>query len=456
MARTLTLKGEGSSDPSLNFLTGTFYLSAGGWKLQVIPTGEDMVWETFLLKSTATDDNIRIALNDLDYLQRRVLDWISEPNAGDAVVLQFANDSEITKEAVILDIHYEVLSMGRMDALMYTDGLVVQLALLRSHWENVSQFTSNDLSINVGGGKWIISRADDGTMPARILEFGVEIDNTIINEFWLGIRPPNSGVNGFISRWDCEEGVNISANDCEKVSGTASYGTNVMEIDFATETDLAKRFYVSWGNIAATNFADIRGRYMVLGRIKSNSAAGEIRVQTKAGYCAGADDYREVIGETFIDFKNTNWFLYELGEVTIPPSSKASEVTTDFIKQFVFEIWLEEYTTCTVQFDCLILIPAKHMIKCKASGGVFGLNVGDELLIFSARDGSFSTFAVNNSGLIAAASSVESVNNWAAPFHNYINSVCVVAVQSTTSHSNTGTVNLSLKTYSRFRSYDAV
>lgn len=439
---------------TVNFLTGNAYLREGGWETQG-HSGE-LVWETFELASGATDANIRTVQAQIDELIQQARDYATDINENVPVVLQWQSDGESAKQALIYDGATEVLSGNRISPLLGVNGAFLRVALQRDDWEATSGTNTSTTGLSSLGGTWSIGNAA-GSAHQRISKFkvGTSYGGISIGKVWAGIRPTRNGTAGFISKWDCDQGTPISGDTLTYSGDTGGGGTSVtgMRTTFSTAT-LAQRFSVRWNQIqTSSNWDDLVGTYLVLGRLRLESATDEIRIQLRHGW-SWQSLYADIVGDTFlsaIDNSNlTNYNLVELGTVSIPPTGNrdSAATTSGSIKYYSLQLYAEKVSSsAALRVNCFVLIPTEHMVACE--GAVIDTTNSGEVEWYTGADGY--QYGINsNSSEFWGNCQISIDPTWYYPKDG---GLLVIAAQPSSLHWYAATVNTNITLYPRYHTF---
>jgi hypothetical protein len=244
--------------------------------------------------------------------------------------------------------------------------------------------------------------------------------------------------------WEAEAGTNVT-DATDTADGTAR-GSSKVRISFATNDTLAARFSLSWSQVASSNFDDLIGEYLVLARMKVDAVGTEVNVQLRDGW--GNADESGIVGGVYISGQ-TNWQMYELGHVIIPPTGNrdASASTSDVIKYYRLNLWAERISASgNLDVDCFVLIPSEHFFyvdKCSLGG-----TTGD-LIIFTGPDGYQFIVQVGSGSVWQNVR--YSLNNWKYPLGG---GLLVVCYDLTSGGSTlTGTVTMAASIYTRYETF---
>lgn len=447
MAKTLQIT---NGTITVDLLAGYLDLAANGWSTKTASDGEG-IWEIFEVVANATDANLRSAKADFDELIEQARVYRQKLYQSVPVLLKWQSEGETSKQALVLDGESEILADEIYSPLLGLTGggALLRLAVKRHpSWEIATQTSGAD-NVSTLGGSFSISLTKNGTAPGRIAS--LLIDNgpvTAQDNIWCGLRPTRLGTAGFISVWEAEDGTNfIDAADAADV--TASDGNRVT-ISFATTQSLAKRFTLRWGQVTGSNYDDIIGRYLVLGRVKLSSASTEVAVQLRHGF-AGSTAFETIVGTTYLSAVDkpalTDWNLVELGVVDIPPTGNRSGIVSASMDDYFLLLYAERLAGASLYFDCFVLIPAEHLFTAK--GAIVSSDAGTLLEVYTGPDDFQTAVGVQGAGLNYNCEF--GFENWHFPIDG---GLLVYAGQANGLHSLSQDIDLLLTIAPRFKTFD--
>lgn len=416
-------------------------LRTGGWNTETI--SEEFTWETIELISDLLDATVRTEKKTLDLLIYKARLYAKNSLSSEAVWLYWNTDGETAKRALVVDGSTEILSDEIYSPLMGIDSIKLAVALKRKVWENTSYTNVGTTGLSVTGGTWLIGN-DAGTENQRIEGAFLYVKTVDKVKFWAGIRPLYEGATDFDPLWECEDGTNyIDASD---VADGGASGGNKVQISFSTAT-LAKRFSVTVDNvIGAGDHTHFVGKYQVLARCKVNAGTTQVRVQLRSGFFY-LFDTETVVQDTIIDGQ-TGWNLVDLGEVQFPPMGNRDGRPDSQLEFMALTIWAERLSVAgTLDMDALILIPSEHLFTCETSAGSL-IDYGPEAYVTPTDE----RYAVARNNLSYWGNvDYHLPPSWEYPIGG---GVMVVAAEGST-HTLTGTLNVSLWLVPRWQSYRA-
>jgi hypothetical protein len=428
---------------SIDLLSGNLRLKAGGLSMQ---TSRGLIWDTLQLQSVATAANLRTTKASLDLLLDQARKYHLRPIEKNPVWLYYRSDGEGSKRALIYDGETQLPSGdGLLGPLLTTQGVNLTLALERSnYWEADTAATPSTTAVTLFGGQWSIGN-DAGQADQRISRLQISHNSGgSADRLWCGIRPTRNGTAGFVSIWEAEDGINVT-DASDSADATAS-GSSKVHITFSTDDSLASRFSLDWGSVVGSNPDDIIGEYLVLARMKVDSSGTEVSVQLRDGW--GNADETGIVGGVYIS-GSTNWTIFELGHVIIPPTGNRENRagTGTVIEDYRLSLYAERISASgTLDVDCFILIPSEHFFyadKCSLSAATGALS------IYTGPDGYQYALQVASGGVHQNIR--YSLNDWYYPVGG---GLLVMCYDLTSSGSTlTQTVDLSAELYPRYEMF---
>ena len=212
-------------------------------------------------------------------------------------------------------------------------------------WEDVAYTLVPGLACSCAGNA-ITHGTNSGDVPARIAMAELETATAAIDECWLGFRTARFGtIANFEVTWDCEDGSMLIAD----TTAGATYTTTT----FATSADMASRFNVKVSDIT-TDYSDQRGQFIVLLRAQLSAGATTTRVRLLDGYSTTTSELRR---QDRVVIDDTNWKLYPLGTIQIPPLTEWS-ASYDMLKSYSLCLQAERTAGAgSLRCDRFFLIP---------------------------------------------------------------------------------------------------
>lgn len=429
---------------TVNLLSGYFKLSADGWGTV---TSGDKVWETIDLVASASDSNIRTTKKQLDTLAFNAEQYHLNKQLSAGVWFQWNADGETAKRALVYQIESEILADENLSSPMLGKSVaLLRVSILRHQYYEVvtGDITGDKDDISLSGGTWnirsTISSNNMGTAAGRIKKLYIETNTagTAIQELWIGVRPYYKGTSSFVSLWEAEDGSGGTSGGDSQASG----GSRVA-FDLTSEINDGYRMQMLIDNVIAdTNYSHFVGKYLVLARMKVDSADTEVNVELRQ-YWQGSHSH---VGSTYIDGP-TSYKLFPLGEISFPPTGNRDSTASDHadFKYCGFSIFAHSTdATGTLYIDCFILIPSEYMVA------VEGCNISTTpYTVYLYTDPDDSQWALGTSSL-AQGGIMASFHNWSYPVDG---GIMYVAGQPSTGHNLTADVNMEITVTPRWRSW---
>jgi hypothetical protein len=430
MAKVFRLATKDQSTSTYDFLTG--YLRPSDRVTS--DNGDGWVTETMTLVARASDTNTVAsaeAINTMDYYCN--LYW-RDASQEQSVWLEEHADAEPEKRALINTITLVPLTEGKFTPQLGSTGSKYILTIIRSAvWERVSLRTTSSLNVPVLGGT-MDCPSFPGGYDARIEQMRIlssAISLATANTIWGGIRPTNLGTTDFNPLWELESGSLLSTSALASDSDNASpIGTTDNIVTYACDTSETTFLSIAISQVKPTTdlYSDhYQGDYLVLCRAKL-SAAEYVRLKMRYGF-SGLTTY-EGEGQT-VYFNSTDWHLYEMGVVSIPPFPRYSldGLSYDTLDRFQFRLRAMRpgASAVSISVDCLVLIPFTHSFKIVGELG--STDIG--LRAYMWEDGTKAGYVLDADS--APYKTIQfSTNNWTYPV---LGGVFVLAAEDTTGQS---------------------
>jgi len=374
MAGSLLLKyvnnmGASPGTTSVDLYSGNIKRRMGSWTTRSTPQRGERTIEAMSLVSTAIDANIRSTQADIDWLFEQATKSVTNPIFNDFVYLYWQSNGESVKRAVVTSGESEIVSDQTLSPLLgaSSGGAALRIGIERVPWWEDESGTTVALgtALSTSGGTIAIGN-DVGTYPQRISQLDLYASAGTIYQMWAGIRPVYRGFDNLVTTWECEAGTALT--DATKVADANASGGTAVQIDFGGTTWMTGRNLVYLSDVAATGYNDFAGRYMCLLRAKAGGTADVYDVYLKYGF--GNEDTPIGLIAGRVNIKGsftTNYYLYELGNIQIPPlPDRGGSITDDSLFSTFFLRLLAARSSAagTLTFDCMYLIPSDHMVSC--------------------------------------------------------------------------------------------
>lgn len=337
------------------------WLKYRGWQ-QSIANLDQPVDEAITLNIEGTStNNLAQNIQDIDRIIKRVSWYENEVVEKRGVWLraQLTGESN-ARQALIIEARRQsaqLLDEWADDHFSIDD----VIGLKRLVWEDLSSTILFNDRVYTLGSKLAGATSILGDIPARMSFFsliGSNFGGGPLTRCWGGfisdrfVNPAN-----FIATWEAENGsvtngaALTTADDA--TASPAGGGTNKsVRVDFTSLPTLALRWRMTVLQANASNPADQRGRFLVLGRFKVTDGGTTVNVQLQNGFKENSNfksfSRQKITG--------TSWNIYELGQAQIPQVGRFIDAAQ--IDNAVLRIFAERTVgTGDLCFDCLILIP---------------------------------------------------------------------------------------------------
>ncbi len=407
----------------IRYITGTFTDIYDG-------TREDRTI-TFSTIAKGTETQIRDAYKDLELLLYRINIWINDKTISEAVFITLKHQGETERRTLIKEWTRKDVNDGTSDPMLDKAVMVISDWTFTRHyaWENINigplSKTNISVSCNTGGamvGNTSDQTADhdgfewddttdllnDGTRQGRIKKTEVSIPQTTggnnWDRIWIGMKPVFDTEPALATKWrahtnftDAFGMTKIDTNVDGAVAASDSLNSEVSEVDFTASpgTPWSPRLF---NQIPHQFRQSARGSYLVLFRMKIQAATSTVaRVGMFFSWGnflidQGKADHFEDI---YVD--DSNWHLYEMGVIQIPPEGMRFDNVVDLdLNSLNIGLNAERVAgTGSVFIDYATLIPQDHFLSVSnahigGSTGQFKLKVfttdDDEIVGYGNRD----------------------------------------------------------------------
>lgn len=460
---------------------GYFQLRLGGWTSRTADVagafekrgyGEGWKWEdythvteTFELVCTGSVTNIMDSAMAIERMLERARIWHNY-KLGSPVLLRTQTASETDARQAI--IYYGSLRYaGGSSRTPVIEGsssatvLFATLTLMRAPlWEAAVLGYEVYGALSQNGGKvstaYGVTGGAWGTVAGRIDSMSITA-SAATERIWCGIRELGTGTTDFDTVWELENGtiVDTTYTSLAGVSGASPSGsTNNCWLNTynAADTSFTKRgtitCYQQLGSSA--DWSDMAGLYLVLMRVKIPSGTNVV-FELRYGGAGSDDDDFQVAGTVYHQgTSDTYWQLVEFGNINIPPGGGRTRLVGSLDKICAateLQIWARRSAgTGNFYMDSLIMIPAQHILRLDdlddmgATEGIVFASDGDEETWCSLSD-----YLTNHERMIEYSS-----QDLTMPVEG---SIFVVAGESSTAHSLTNTLTITLYARPRFMGY---
>ena len=359
---------DGSS--TVDLYDGTLIYRMDSWRTQTDADG--MIVESMeLVCRNQSDANIVTAEDALEEMKFKAERWHSNVFRADSVWLQVQHSAEETKRSLVRSIDVKPVARGLYAPYLGATALFLDAAITRYPWyEDDPDIIGGSIStagVSSLGGT-IRYNAISGDLPARIRTTRLDAVNgtAIVNidSYWIGIRPTNEGVSGFVPLWELELG-SVTGPDASVVADSAASGGSAVKVTFAGTATMEPRTFMEIQQVPGYNSDHMIGEYLVLNRVKVDTGS-TVNIYMKHGFGGGLSF---APSEIYYGFDDPNYRLIELGFVSVPPYGNRIETTPFDVKRFQLHFCAERVGgTGSLYLDCAILIPSGYIAKSSAGG----------------------------------------------------------------------------------------
>ena len=344
--------------------------------------------------NASTAAGIRTDFNELIVLLDQARKWHRDDLEANSVWLRWAADGETAKRSLIYDYGITNNAGVALDPLQLINRqLMIDLAITHdAEAEDVTSLTW--VVYPYGGDNYAYYQLYNGSTTeaygdrgSRIGFFKLDPGAGTINKIWLGIREVTYSAIDYSSKinyvWAAED-VTIAGTGMASTTSAGSYGTNVYENDFTSNSGsnaLALRIAFTIIN-HIDSFAEsnaLKGPFQVLLRYKLEASTD---VAVRMGVSDSADTYTKAAYNSFqydLD-DDAAWHWLELGLVKFPNQALrvmniAASTNGETVDISQSTIWIDTERisgTGSLFIDCIQLIPYDHYIavsglKCDAT-----------------------------------------------------------------------------------------
>lgn len=354
-----------------------FSLTRDGWIPGVARDGDDRTAEAMTLRAEASShDDMASTLQLMDDKLREVDGYATDIERYGVWLRAQLPDETNARQVLITQAAGEIGSPAFAPPLSPGNALrEYRLALERTpYWETLYSYIYSASTVNCRGGMGSYGTVS-GNCPARIARtsfLGASGGGTgDLYEFWMGFRTDRYGdQTNLVPLWDLgQSGDSTPYNDTTSTYDADAQGNYKWVCSFGTATEL-RRLQAALMSFTS-NYNDQRGEYTVLLRAKVG-ASTVCHVRLKDGFV----NTSELRSQPRVKIDSTDWLLYPLGTVTIPPSRGVLD--TGWLGQYGFELWASRASGSNdLHMDCIILIPRSEGF-IHVSGGAVKYWLGDQ------------------------------------------------------------------------------
>jgi hypothetical protein len=369
---------EGSDIDSIDLLG---LVAHEGWSQQVAMNGEPVDDVITLHIAAASDDHLATLIQKLDTFIRRGNRY--QTNSLDKYGMwlraQISGETNARQSYVI---EARRNSVNVLDTFMEKHTLANDtLGLKRiGAWEDLTP-TTYEVSSGLAtlGGMAQFADAVGGDLDGRIYEAVFYGDDNgpaadYMDKVWFGLRSERYGnPANFVPVWEAESGtkLNGAANSTAKDASASPSGAGTNK---SVNLPITSTLTLFWSrgitSISPSNYKDLRGRFLVLGRFCVSGAGTEARVRLGTG--TGSTPTLRTYSRALVT--DTDWRLIELGQVDIPCNVRTIYEETVLLGQRFYLEAEKIAGSGSLYFDCLVLIPVDEGFICQSGGTVSAFN----------------------------------------------------------------------------------
>jgi hypothetical protein len=295
-------------------------------------------------------------LEDIGRLARR---WHSEPELTQCYWLEeTARDEAGARRALVHDVTLDIKNQGNSSRVLNQAQVYGELVITRlAFWESPDYEVITAAAQLTHGGTLAVSVK--GTAPARISRLLLDNPTDTNSIIWMGIREYGLGITSFEPFVECEDAFSLATDTASAVATSASDG-NVAECTFATTETMATRLIVKLSDFVGSDFQHMFGEYVVLLGYLMQDVDSVIRVKISGGSVVSTTPILAEVTSTFVK-------TVEIGRIRVPAQSVRGNTDEVSFGDVFFNVDAEilDYSGSpgAIQFDYLVLIPARHMVK---------------------------------------------------------------------------------------------
>ncbi len=404
MAITLRLENHDATI-TFNFLSDIDVITGS----QTFNISQGRVIETFrLIKKATTAATVRTAARELEDLLVQMTEWHEDVLKSDSVWIRRATEEEADKRSLVYGFEFRPVDNLVNDVFMQrTPAAVYDLAITRhAAYEDATSVSANKLTATDAiGGTWTATGLSGGAIPGRLAAMHFQTDDDIYR-FWAGWRQMRGGSANFLPIIECEDGASSvttgTTTGTDTQASPGGGGTTLLTTDFGVGgATMQRRFNIFFGDIYTTDATaeDQVGRYHVIFRSKVTNSDTKLGVKMVFGFSSGVfdTDAPQVHYEIqYIVPGHTNWGMYSLGTIDIPPGGLRKMATNklgtgNVVRALQLRLHTERLEgTGDHEMDCFILVPADHSIFI--DGITASIVVPDDIWVFTNENDTLSCY----------------------------------------------------------------
>jgi hypothetical protein len=339
------------------------YLAEEGWIQAIAKPGDARSGEVITLHITGTsDDDLAAKVQALDEKIKQA-NWYRPPVETQSVWLRAKTLNETGIRQA------QILTARRSDGIQLTSPFAYKLSIAKEYrlglertpfWESPYPYPSESfIELPVLGGAASLTATVRGDVNARLTRLTLTPQSggaTFYNDFWVGFKSNRFGnPANFIPVWALHYLASSRGNDMSAEADATAYDGTKNVCTFSSIPTMAQRATTFVIDVTM-NPADQRGTYTALLRARVSTAGTQVRCQMVTGLGLTATGLiTEPIYRSRLVITQTQWQLYPVGDVVIPPAHLDSSFTLNNVG---VQIRAERLAgTGNLELDCMILIP---------------------------------------------------------------------------------------------------
>ncbi|MHC4488918.1 MAG: hypothetical protein ACYSW7_07040 [Planctomycetota bacterium] len=446
---------------AINLVDGTYN--------QKVTTKGEWVKDTFKTIAIGTDPEGEIAA--LENLLQEGMDWHKYTTTEQSVWLRVKSDTGSSRRTLVKDWERtDIAREGFFDPVTGSGGEIISEWAITRHpdWEDITQTDVTVSGFVDMNGEAVDLYTDEPTLHGgseigRIEELHVANSSGDIRQLWIGIKPTGAAVthDTVIPCEDANNNLVLVNSSTEETDGTGVTGT-VVQTSFATLATYGGRFANSMYPKESTMF----GQWVILLRAKL-TASGEVMM--RMGVSSGATPIgAEWEFQQDVYLTSTEWVLYEMGTITLPPGMWRDASANAFYQgpgDQMLAIAAERLSgSCELRCDEWIMIPYEHFLHLPEADAEFDIGSPDpNHLILTYEDDITTASGENIIGTGAPGARVTRIkpyqaglNDWGYPRQGGLMIVAGNILDDSTRalrHNPSSTVTMEFTVFKRYKSY---
>ena len=380
-----------------------------------------------LLFNASTAAGIRTDYNELVALLDQATKWHKDDLESESVWLRWAADGETAKRSLIYDYAIRNNAGVALDPMqLLSSRLAVDLAITHdAEAEDVTAFTAALIYAGLDSYDFYslysgATAKSTGSRGGRIVSFySPPAAGHTVDKFWVGLRPvaTYAGFSNMELVWPLEDAGTYGTGTAYATEA-GSYGTQVLEVDFATgggSAALAMRARLSVEDYITGANTSMLGGYQVLLRYKLE-ASTDVAVRAGISESSAGYQYAAYNSMQYDLTADAAWHWLELGYMRFPPSGKRAAKETIGVDIGQLSVWLQAERisgTGSLFMDCVQLIPYEHFISVD---GLYKFSAGDQYYYTTTHENGVTESFVNLvDDTVNSIGNVASINDWRIP-----------------------------------------